>query len=106
MPLDQETAGTKRAFKVVGKRVPRPDGIDKVTGRALYGADISAPGMLHGRILRSPHAHARIKSIDSSAAEALPGVKAVITAADFDVLEDRGMQDTLNQLHGERKGAL
>ena len=72
-----------RVFKQVGTRPPRPDGIDKVTGRALYGADVSAPGMLTGRILRSPHAHARIVSIDTSAAAALPGVKAIVTSADF-----------------------
>ncbi|MDP2739898.1 MAG: xanthine dehydrogenase family protein molybdopterin-binding subunit, partial [Pseudorhodobacter sp.] len=73
----------KRIFKVVGTRPPRPDGIDKVTGRALYGADVSAPGMLVGHILRSPHAHAAIEAIDTSAAAALVGVKAVVTAADF-----------------------
>src|SRR5215510_622117 len=70
-------------FKVIGTRPIRHDGVDKVTGRAKYGADISLPGMLHGKVLRSPHAHARIKSIDASAALALPGVKAVITGADF-----------------------
>src|SRR5215510_9159180 len=70
-------------FKVIGTRPIRHDGVDKVTGRARYGADISLPGMLHGKVLRSPHAHARIKSIDASAALALPGVKAVITGADF-----------------------
>ncbi|OSP54411.1 xanthine dehydrogenase family protein molybdopterin-binding subunit [Pseudoruegeria sp. SK021] len=73
----------KRDFKVVGRRVARPDGIDKVTGRALYGADMSAPGMLMGAILRSPHAHAEIVSIDVTAAVALDGVKAVVTGADF-----------------------
>ncbi|MDQ7080706.1 MAG: xanthine dehydrogenase family protein molybdopterin-binding subunit, partial [Paracoccaceae bacterium] len=73
----------KRDFKVVGKRMPRPDAIDKVTGRALYGADMHVPGMLVGKILRSPHAHARIKAIDISAAEALEGVRAVVTGADF-----------------------
>ena len=51
---------TKREFKVIGRRVPRPDGLDKVTGKAAYGADISAPGMLHGRILRSPVSHGEI----------------------------------------------
>mgnify|MGYP000331995186 CR=1 FL=1 len=71
-----------RAFKQVGTRPPRPDGIDKVTGRAMYGADMTAPGMLWGKVLRSPHAHARIRSIDTSAAEALEGVKAVVTGAD------------------------
>lgn len=80
MALDSES---NREFKIVGTRVPRPDGIDKVTGKALYGADISAPGMLIGRILRSPHAHARILSIDTTAAVALNGVKAVVTSVDF-----------------------
>jgi CO/xanthine dehydrogenase Mo-binding subunit len=70
-------------FKVVGTRPLRPDGVDKVTGRALYGADLYAPGMLTGAVLRSPHPHARIKSIDTSKAEALIGVKAVITKDDF-----------------------
>jgi len=72
-----------RTFKVVGTRPLRPDGIDKVTGRARFGADIVAPGMLTGRVLRSPHAHARIVKIDTSKARALPGVKAVVTRADF-----------------------
>ena len=67
-------------YDVVGTRPIRPDGADKVTGRALYGADFETAGLLHGKILRSPHAHARIKSIDTSKAEALPGVRAVVTA--------------------------
>jgi CO/xanthine dehydrogenase Mo-binding subunit len=67
----------------IGTRPVRHDGLDKVTGRANYGADFSLPGMLHGVIVRSPHAHARIVSIDASAAEALPGVKAVVTGADL-----------------------
>ena len=70
-------------LKSVGKRPIRPDGWDKVTGRAEFGADLSAPGMLVGKILRSPHAHARIKSIDTRKAAALPGVKAVVTGADL-----------------------
>lgn len=70
-------------FKVIGTRPIRHDGVDKVTGRARYGADISLPGMLHAKVLRSPHAHARIKSIDFSAALVLPGVKAVITGKDL-----------------------
>jgi len=70
-------------FRWIGTRPVRPDGIDKVTGRANFGADFSLPGMLHGRVLRSPHAHAKILRIDTSAALALPGVKAVVTAADF-----------------------
>jgi len=70
-------------FKSVGTRPVRPDGIDKVTGRARYGADYNMPGQLVGRILRSPHAHAKIRGIDTSKAEKLKGVKAVITAADL-----------------------
>ncbi|HZT46556.1 MAG TPA: hypothetical protein VFA64_01190, partial [Hyphomicrobiaceae bacterium] len=65
--------------KWIGKRTIRPDGQDKVTGRASFGADFTMPGMLWGKILRSPHPHARIRSIDTSKAEALPGVKAVMT---------------------------
>ncbi len=72
-----------KPFKWVGTRPVRPDGVPKVTGLALYGADFAMPGMLVGRILRSPHAHARIRSIDTSKAAALPGVKAVTTSADF-----------------------
>ncbi|WP_050927729.1 xanthine dehydrogenase family protein molybdopterin-binding subunit [Aestuariivita boseongensis] len=75
-------------FKVVGTRPARPDGIDKVTGRARFGADMSAPGMLTGLILRSPHAHARIVSIDTSKAEALAGVHAVVTRKDFREITD------------------
>mgnify|MGYP000604076567 CR=1 FL=1 len=69
--------------KWIGKRTVRPDGEDKVTGRAAYGADYSQPGMLWGKVLRSPHPHARIRSIDTSKAAALPGVKAVMTGKDF-----------------------
>jgi len=72
-----------KRFKWVGTRPIRPDGVPKVTGRAQYGADYALPGMLTGKILRSPHAHARILSIDTSKAAALPGVKAIVTAADF-----------------------
>ena len=70
-------------YRWVGSRPIRPDGVEKVTGRAAYGADYTLPGMLVGRMLRSPHAHARILSIDTSKAEALAGVKAVVTSADF-----------------------
>lgn len=76
-------------YKVIGTRPIRHDGVDKVTGRAVYGADVQMAGLLHGRILRSPHAHARIKSIDTSKAEALAGVKAVATAADIPMPEDK-----------------
>ena len=70
-------------LKVVGTRPIRPDGVDKVTGRAAFGADYTMPGMLWGKVKRSPHAHARIIKIDASKALALPGVKSVITGADF-----------------------
>src|SRR5215467_10868893 len=73
----------KELQKVVGTRPVRPDGVDKVTGRANFGADMVMPGMLWGKIKRSPHAHARIVSIDYDKALKLPGVKAVITRADF-----------------------
>lgn len=88
---------TKQKFKLVGTRPLRPDGLDKVTGRARYGADISAPGQLVGAILRSPHAHAKIIKIDTSKAEKLKGVKAIITSADLPDLTngDRGMLDIL-----------
>ena len=78
-----ETKPERRQYKVVGSRPVRHDGVDKVTGKALYGADISITGMLHGKVLRSPHAHARIVSIDTSRAEAHPDVWAVATAADI-----------------------
>src|SRR5438034_2288406 len=70
-------------FKWVGTRPIRPDGVPKVTGRAMYAADYTMAGAIIGKILRSPHAHARIRSINTSKAEKLPGVKAVITAKDF-----------------------
>ena len=73
----------QQAFKWVGTRPVRPDGVPKVTGAAKFGADYYLPGMLYGRVLRSPHAHARIRSIDTSRAAALPGVKAVMTGADL-----------------------
>ena len=72
-----------KEFDVVGTRPVRHDGADKVTGRALYGADFYTAGLLYGKLLRSPHAHARIKSIDTSRAEAMEGVRAVVTAADL-----------------------
>ncbi len=70
-------------FNYIGTRPNRPDGLDKVTGRAKYGADFNAPNMLHAAVLRSPHAHARIVKIDTSKAETLSGVKAFVTRADF-----------------------
>lgn len=74
----------EQEYKVIGTRPVRPDGADKVTGKANYSADINLPGMLYGKVLRSPHAHAVIRSIDTSKAEALPGVRAVVTSADIE----------------------
>ena len=76
-------------YNVVGTRPIRHDGTDKVTGRASYGADFEAVGLLHGKVLRSPHAHALIKSIDVSKALAHPGVKAVVTAKDLPYAPDK-----------------
>jgi CO/xanthine dehydrogenase Mo-binding subunit len=95
----------KRDFTSVGTRPLRPDGIDKVTGRARYGADFNMAGQLVGRILRSPHAHAVIRKIDTSKAEKLAGVKAVITAADLPDLTggDAGMYDILDNCMARKK---
>lgn len=79
-------------YKVLGTRPIRPDGVDKVTGRAQYGADVKLPGMVYGTVLRSPHAHARIKSIDTSKAEKLPGVLAVITGANMPIAESKDVE--------------
>jgi len=79
------SANGNGSYKVIGTRPIRHDGTDKVTGRAVYGGDTRLPGMLYGQVLRSPHAHARIKSIDTSKAEALEGVRAVITYKDLPV---------------------
>ena len=88
---------SNKEFKVVGKRPIRHDGYDKVTGKALYGADISPPGLLHGKIVRSPHAHARIISIDTSKAEAHPEVRSIATSAD--------LVDTDSTVLGDRQGS-
>src|SRR5688500_17676270 len=69
--------------KWIGQNTIRPDGVDKVTGRAAYAADTTMPGMIWGKVLRSPHPHARIKSINTKKAEALAGVKAVVTHKDI-----------------------
>ena len=66
-------------FRVLGKRVARTDAIDKVTGRALYTADLTLPGMIYGVFVRSPYAHAHIKRIDTSKAWKVPGVVTIIT---------------------------
>ena len=90
MAVDAQATGSQRkangATKWIGTRPVRPDGVDKVTGRARFGADVHLPNMLVGKVLRSPHAHARLKSIDTSRARSLPGVKVVVTRDDFDDL--------------------
>ena len=70
-------------FKVIGTSPVRPDGVDKVTGRAQFGADLNLPNMLYGKVLRSPHAHANIKRVDVSGALAMEGVCAAVCGADF-----------------------
>lgn len=85
-----EDPQTTPGYKWVGTRPVRPDGLEKVTGKARFGADLTLPGMLEGGVLRSPHAHARIVSIDTSAAEAMPGVHGIITGADFPDLSESG----------------
>ncbi len=87
-------------YKVVGTRPIRHDGTDKVTGRAKYGGDLQMAGLLHGQVLRSPHAHARIKSIDVSQAAAYPGVRAIITGQDMPlakIISDGGNSQTVSQ---------
>ena len=79
----------KQAYQVIGTRPLRHDAPDKVTGRAIFGADFKTPGLLYGCILRSPHAHARILRIDTSRAAKLPGVKAIVTAEDLPDVPDR-----------------
>src|SRR5215468_10719230 len=83
------TMKTTRDVKGVGLSIPRPDGPEKVTGRVQYVADIKPRGLLHAKLLRSPHAHARIVKIDTSRAKALPGVRAVITAKDIPQLKKK-----------------
>ena len=82
-------AGETAKFRVIGTRPVRPDGIEKVTGQAKYGADYSFPGMLHGKVLRSPHPHAIIKSINVEKALKVPGVKAIVTSADLPEAPDK-----------------
>ena len=81
--LEKSGFNRDKKLKIVGTSPVKHDGIDKVTGRAKFGADLFLPGMLVGKILRSPHPHAIIRSIDTAAAERLPGVKAVVTRDDF-----------------------
>jgi CO/xanthine dehydrogenase Mo-binding subunit len=102
MPLDPRLDPATHKFKVVGTRPLRPDGIDKVTGRAKFGADANAPGMLIGKILRSPHAHARIRAINTAKAAKLPGVKAIVTRDDFKE-GDPALRDVLRNVMARDK---
>ena len=86
--------GTAEQINLSGDRLAKVDALPKVTGTAEFGADIDLPGLLQARILRSPHAHANIKSIDTSAAEAHPGVEAVVTGSDFPTIEAGGSAGT------------
>ncbi|MCZ6887167.1 MAG: xanthine dehydrogenase family protein molybdopterin-binding subunit [Gammaproteobacteria bacterium] len=92
-----------REFKIVGTRPVRHDGAERVTGSAQFGADVSLPNTLHGQMLRSPYAHAKIVSIDTRTAEAMAGVLAVVTADDFPELRPRGVGDVArdNLAHGK-----
>ncbi len=106
-------ASVVTSYQVIGKAIPRIDGVEKVTGQARYAADMTAPGMLWGKSMRAPYAHARILSIDTSAAEALPGVHAVITGADFPTFFfGRSLRDIpvlardVVRYHGERVAAV
>ncbi len=96
------TLDKPNGYKVIGTSPLRHDGVDKVTGRAQYGADIRLPGMLYGAVLRSPHAHARIVSIDASRAEKLAGVHAVVTAKDLPDVESKMVElgeSSVNRKH-------
>ncbi len=106
MPAILENSGYSpdRKLKVVGTNPVKHDGPDKVTGRAKFGADLIVPGMLFGKILRSPHPHAVVKSIDTSKAEALPGVKAVCTAVDFpEIPQGSGFGDMTRNIMAREK---
>ena len=83
MAAGEAEVGAAPALKVVGTRLARVDARERVTGEARYPADLALPGMVHAKMLRSPHAHARIRRIDTRARQALKGVLAVVTAADF-----------------------
>ena len=96
------TNGETNGFTVVGQSTKRVDALEKVTGRALYAADVSPPGMLWGVFLRSPHPHALIKKIDTSKAEQLPGVLAVITQESLATDQALVVEE---EMHATRRGA-
>src|SRR5438094_126853 len=90
-------------YKVIGQPVPRVNAVDKVTGTARYAADVNLPGMLWGKFVRSPHPHARIKRIDTTRAEALPGVYAVITQASLGADATIESEDKVHRIKASRK---
>ncbi len=97
------TSKKRSVYKVLGTRPIRHDGLDKVTGRAIYGADVVVPGMVWGELLRGPHAHAEIISIDYRDALRLPGVLGVVTNADFPRHESSEMQLKVNHMLADDK---
>ena len=98
----QPSTTNPKKYDVIGTRPVRHDGADKVTGKAIYAAEFALPNMAHGAYVRSPHAHARIVSIDTSEAEKMPGVLAVATSADlpdpWDKTEELG-EGCINYAH-------
>jgi len=102
MTVTDEPSTESAGYKYVGTRSIRPDGLDKVTGRAKFGADLTLPGMLEAAVVRSPHAHAEIVSIDTSEAMKIEGVKAIVTGADFPDPAEQGLhpsdQDVANNI--------
>src|SRR5437588_10941629 len=94
---------SNKEYKVVGTRPIRHDGAEKVTGRAAYGADVRLPGLLFGKILGSPHAHARIKSIDTRHAAEVRGVHAIITSAELGAPSGRVVAHADGRLHTARR---
>src|SRR3954447_22739026 len=103
MSETQDLFLNKKTYSVLGQRPVRHDGADKVTGKAVYTADLALPNLAHGKIVRSPHAHAKIKKIDASEALKLPGVLAVVTHDDFPDLVAKfammGEAGAINLLH-------
>lgn len=91
-----------RKYRIVGTRAPRIDAVDKVTGRARFGADIHLPGMLHGKLITSPYAHAYIHSIDTTKARAIPGVKAIITAVDLPIFKEESLNFAAEEYRSAR----
>ena len=92
-------------YRYIGKETPRPDGLDKAAGRAVYIHDLSRPGMLYGKIKFSDHAHARVRKIDTSRAEKLPGVRAVLTGANSPKVRFGFLRDNV-ALKGEKVRAF